>query len=287
MVAPNTPIAKGFAPVKTTLKTWTTLGLAGALMGGTLAGCSSGGENGESGEEGSAVAGEAGEAGEAGADTQAAAGGEAGEGGESGEAGESASSLPLQQRLAFMAGHVEAGLALYRAGDAKAAAPHLMHPVSETHADERAGLDELGFDASVFEAVSAALEEGKPAADIEPQLKAAEDNLAAVREKAGGDASELITFLMDTVTAEYSVAVKDGKVTDPGEYQDAYGFAVVAKDLASGLEGDASAKVSGELDQLIAMLPAGGPIPPADPAPVGQVSAMASRVTFSLPQTAQ
>ncbi|MEP1605863.1 MAG: hypothetical protein ABJJ48_06095, partial [Marinomonas sp.] len=116
MVAPNTPIAKGFAPVKTTLKTWTTLGLAGALMGGTLAGCSSGGENGESGEEGSAVAGEAGEAGEAGADTQAAAGGEAGEGGESGEAGESASSLPLQQRLAFMAGHVEAGLALYRAG---------------------------------------------------------------------------------------------------------------------------------------------------------------------------
>ncbi|MEP2736646.1 MAG: hypothetical protein ABJP34_10135 [Erythrobacter sp.] len=260
--------------MKSTLKTWTTLGLAGALAGGTLAGCSGEAGEGEGGEGGeSAVAGEAG----------TGEGGEAGEGGESGEAGHSAAALPLPQRAAFMAGHVEAGLALYRAGDAKAAAPHLLHPVSETHADERAGLKELGFDASLFETVSKALEAGTPAAEVEPQLKAAEANMAAVRAKAGGDAKELITFLMDTVTAEYTVAVKDGAVTDAGEYQDAYGFAIVAKDIAAGLEGDASAKVGGELDQLIALFPEGGPIPPAEPAPVGQVSAMASRVTLALP----
>ncbi len=280
MVGPNTKLRKVLKPMRSTIKTWTTLGLAGALVGGTLAGCSGeqgAGEAGEGGSDASAASGEAGAAhsasGEAGA----------GEGGEAGEAGASVDALALPQRLAFMAGHVEAGLALYRAGDAKAAAPHLMHPVSETHADERAGLDKMGFDAGVFEAVSAALESGKPAADIEPQLKAAEANLAAMREKAGGDPADLIAFLMETVTAEYSVAVKDGKVTDPGEYQDAYGFAVVAKDLASGLDGDAATKVTGELDQLIAMFPEGGPIPPVDPAPAGQVSAMASRVTLSLP----
>ena len=269
--------------MKSTIKTWTTLGLAGALVGGTLVGCSGeqgAGEAGEGGSDANAVSGEAGEAGAA-----HSASGEAGSGedGEAGETGASVDALALPQRLAFMAGHVEAGLALYRAGDAKAAAPHLMHPVSETHADERAGLDKLGFDAGVFEAVSAALESGKPAADIEPQLKAAEANLAAMREKAGGDPAELIAFLMDTVTDEYSVAVKDGKVTDPGEYQDAFGFAVIAKDLASGLDGDAATKVTGELDQLIAMFPEGGPIPPADPEPAGKVSAMASRVTLSLP----
>lgn len=50
-----------------------------------------------------------------------------------------------------MSGQVAAGIALYRAGESEAAAPHLLHPVSETHADERAGLAELGFDAAPFE----------------------------------------------------------------------------------------------------------------------------------------
>lgn len=42
--------------------------------------------------------------------------------------------LPVQFRVAFMSGHVEAGLALYRAGAPDQAARHLLHPVSETHA---------------------------------------------------------------------------------------------------------------------------------------------------------
>ena len=53
--------------------------------------------------------------------------------------------LPVAFRVAFMSGHVEAGLALYRAGAPEQAAKHLLHPVSETHAAERAGIDALGF----------------------------------------------------------------------------------------------------------------------------------------------
>ncbi len=249
------------------LKLWTGLGVATALMGSGLAGC----------------AGEGGEGGEAAQSGEAGTGGEAGEGG---EAGADVGALELPNRLAFMSGHVAAGLALYRAGDSEAAAPHLLHPVSETHASEREGLEELGFDPAPFEAVSAALEAGKPAAEIEPQLAAAEANLREVRGKAGGDEVEVIRFLMDTAVAEYSVAVSDGKVTDPAEYQDAWGFTRVAWQMAADLNTPRAEDVRTQLTAMLALWPEEGPIPPADPAPVGQVSALASKVALALPQPA-
>ena len=75
----------------------------------------------------------------------------------------SADALPRPLRLAFMAGHVRAGMALYRAGELEMAAPHLLHPVSETHQAEREGLEELGFDHSLYVRVSRALEANRPA----------------------------------------------------------------------------------------------------------------------------
>ena len=181
-----------------------------------------------------------------------------------------------------MAVHAAAGIALYRAGEAEAAEPHLSHPVSETHADERAGLEALGFQPAVFEAVSAALEAGKPAAEIEPQLAAAEANLDAMRAKAGGDPAALITYLMGVAREEYGAAVKDGAVTDPGEYQDAWGFAKVARQIADRIEGPQGKTVRAELDTLIKLWPGDAPVPPAKPAPAGQVSAQASKVELAL-----
>jgi len=267
--------------MKVELKTWAGLGLATALAGAGLAGCAGegGGEGGEGGEAAqTAPAGEAGE-GEGGE-------GEGGEGGE-GEGGESGSdigALPLPQRLAFMSGHVAAGLALYRAGEAEAAAPHLMHPVSEGYEAERAGLDRLGFEPDTFRSVSNALEQGKPASEIERQLEAAEANLSAMREEAGGDPAALIRFLMDTAVEEYSAALTDGKVTDAAEYQDAWGFVTVARELSSELEGSSSQKVAAAVDEMLGLWPKDAPLSPADPAPAGQVSALASRVLLALPQ---
>jgi hypothetical protein len=257
--------------MKVELKKWVGLGLATALSGAGLAGCS--GEGGESGES----------AGPAQASQTSVAG--AGEGGEAGE-GESGdtSALSVEQRLVFMAGHVEAGLALYRAGESEMAARHLMHPVSETHASERAGLAELGFDPAPFEAVSKALAAGKPASGIEPQLAAAEANLAAMREAAGGDPAAQIRFLMETAVAEYTIAVHAGTVTDAAEYQDAWGFVMVARKLAGSLTGPKAATVQGSLDQMIGLWPDGAPIAPESPAPAGQISALASRVMLDLPK---
>lgn len=260
----------GVIEMKAELKTWTGLGLTAALLGAGLSGCS--GEAGESGEAAqTAQAGEAGEGGEA---------GEAGESGESGDVG----TLPIEHRLVFMAGHVEAGLALYRAGESELAAPHLMHPVSETHADERAGLDELGFDPAPFEAVSAALEAGSSADEIEPQLEAAGANMAAMLNAADADDADQIRFLMNTAVEEYSIAVPQDSVTDAGEYHDAWGFVTVARTIAEGLDSPKADAVRANLDEMLALWPADAPMAPDAPAPAGQVSALASRVLLNLPE---
>ncbi|MEM8726929.1 MAG: hypothetical protein AAGE86_15550 [Pseudomonadota bacterium] len=262
--------------MKVELKTWAGLGLATALVGAGLAGCA--GENGEGDDtEATAEQGEAGE-GEGGEGE----GGE-GEGGEGGEGGD-LSALPVEQRVVFMAGHVEAGLALYRAGEAEAAAPHMEHPVSETHQSERAGLEKLGFDAEPFEAVAAALKSNTAASEIEPQLKAVEANLAKVREAAGGDPEALIRFLMNVTVDEYNIAVPEQTVVDAPEYQDAWGFAKVAQAIAADLDTPNADKIRATIDELLGLWPDDAPVPPSDPASAGQVSALAARVVLDLPQ---
>ena len=190
--------------------------------------------------------------------------------------------MSLPERLAFMSGHVEAGLALYRAGLPEAAAPHLRHPVSETHSSEREGLAELGFDSALFEAVSDALGSGVPASEVESQLRAAEDNLQSVAAQAGGDPVHVIRFLMDLAVDEYTVGVTDGKVTDAGEFQDAYGFVVVARKRADSLSTDRADQTRERLDGLSALWPQ-GPVPVDNPSPPAQVAAEASRVLLTLP----
>lgn len=235
------------------------------------------GEAGETGE-GEAGEGEGGEAGEGeGGEAGEGEGGEAGEG----EGGEGVESLPLPNRLAFMSGHVKAGLALYRAGAPDAAAPHLLHPVSESYEGERAGLDELGFDPALFEAVSAALEAGQSAEEIEPQLAAAEANLSEVADAAGGNPAEIIQYLMEVLADEYTIAITDGAVSDPGEYQDAWGFAVVARELAQDMDGNTTDLLR-ELDALVALWPE-APIPTEAPAPIAQIIAQTSAVVLALP----
>ena len=186
--------------------------------------------------------------------------------------------LPVEKRVAFMSGHVEAGLALYRAGAPEQASQHLMHPVSETHASERVGIDALGFDATLFEAVSKALEAGKPASELEPQLKKAEENTALMQQKAGGDTKDIIKYLMGTVGDEYGVGVEAGKITDPGEYQDAFGVSVVALKMAGRIEDPKAAVLTTELEALVALWPKGGPLADSIPTPVAKITAQTARV---------
>ena len=190
--------------------------------------------------------------------------------------------LPVEKRVAFMSGHVEAGLALYRAGAPDQAAKHLLHPVSETHQAERAGIDALGFQQELFLTVSKALEEGRPAAEIEPQLAAAEANMALMQNNAGGAPVEVIGFLMDTVVEEYQIGVTDGIITDLGEYQDAFGFTVVALDIVERMDAAEKGVLKSELKALLALWPEGGPLADATPTAAGVVVAHVAKVRSAL-----
>lgn len=186
--------------------------------------------------------------------------------------------LAVEKRVAFMTGHVEAGLALFRAGAPEQAAKHLLHPVSETHASERAGIEALGFDQSLFVQVSDALAQGRPASEIEPQLAAVEANMALLQKNAGGNPRELIAYLMDMVIEEYKIGVTDGAITDPGEYQDAFGFTVVALDLAELRETNGPDDAIAQLRVLLAMWPDDGPLANSVPTAVSDVVAQAEKV---------
>ena len=267
------------------LKVWTGLGLGTVLLGTSLVACSSPSDQIQ--EENAEVSMTT-DVSEPAQKVKSIEYGEGGEGGESGESGESGTSggsmevLPIENRLAFMTGHVEAGLALYRAGKLEQAAPHLLHPVSETHQSERQGLDALGFEASLFKSVSEALSQGRPASEIQAELIAAEANLNSVAKKAGGSHADIIRFLMDKVVEEYSVALNDGVISEPGEYQDAFGFAVVARAHAEQLNVHYKTAVLEEINELISFWPE-APIPSPSPTSVAQVIAKASAVQLALP----
>jgi hypothetical protein len=189
--------------------------------------------------------------------------------------------LALPLRLAFMTGHVKAGMALYRAGELQMAAPHLLHPVSETHQKEREGIDKIGFNGDLFEQVSAALEAKKLAAGIEPLLLEAEANLAMVAQRAGGDTVEIIQFLLATTIEEYTIAVNNGIITDIGEYQDAYGFIQVAIAQSASLPSPLHNQVMLGLEPLAALW-LKGPLPVENPTSVAKVMSLVSKVSALL-----
>jgi hypothetical protein len=173
--------------------------------------------------------------------------------------------LSPAKKIAFMSGHVAAGLALYRAGKLDQAAPHLMHPVSETHQKERAGIDSLGFKPEVFKLVSKALDEDRPASEIEPMLVAAEANILLLQQNAGGNPNEIIAFLMEKVAEEYQAGVSNQTIIESGEYQDAFGFSVVALTISKRSDKGTASQRTKELIKLVKMWPEAGPITDAKP----------------------
>lgn len=189
--------------------------------------------------------------------------------------------LPLEFRLAFMAGHVKTGLALFRLGELEMAAPHLLHPVSETHQDERIGLEKFGFDSAPFIKVSAALKANQAATKIEPLLRQADTNLYDVALNVGGDSSEIINFLLETIIAEYSIAITAGKITDIGEYQDAYGFQIVAQSYAAMLSDNNRDSIVTALTDLD-MLWLEGPLPVQSPTAVSDMLAAVKAIAKQL-----
>ena len=88
--------------------------------------------------------------------------------------------LPAGKRLIVLAGHVAAGVAMYRAGDPASAMAQLSRMSADTSATEREGFDTFGYDRARFTDVIQAAETALPPGEAEPALEAAEAHLASL-----------------------------------------------------------------------------------------------------------
>ncbi|KKN89821.1 hypothetical protein LCGC14_0233860 [marine sediment metagenome] len=232
-------------------------------------------EAGESGEAGHTQ--EAGEAGKSGEASAAGEGGESGkpsEGGEGGEGGESGGSVDLNTddaayfaELSKMRGHLMAAEALLEAGETEMAAPHLKHPLKENYEALEAAFEARSV--PEFEATLETMEASDPANSADALTKIAEARKAIDVAGEGIDPSAKahgVVALLREAAQEYEEGVKDGKVEELAEYQDAYGFVRAADSVMQGLSGDIPAEAAAALNEALSTLKDALPsaVPPQD-----------------------
>ncbi|MEM6858326.1 MAG: hypothetical protein AAF559_10685 [Pseudomonadota bacterium] len=297
--------------MRSTLKVWTGLGVATALVGAGLAGCA--GENSDSseGDEASAEASLAGEGGEGERGEGEGGEGEGGEGeggegeggeGEGGEGGVSvaeAVSDPViyGAALAIVEAHAVAARDAYNAGKSDEAAEMFGHPVSEVLADMAPVFDELGvedFTAEMNAASAAALEpdntQGVESAyqAILTRLKEAGAKGPAGDASAGAVAAGIVSDQIDRATTMYGQAA--GTDIYP-PYLDGYGFYKAASAVFERSGASIETYNSGLHSDIKAALGLLGEAYPSAERPAaleveqGQLLGAASKVKLGLPTT--
>lgn len=144
-------------------------------------------------------------------------------------------------KLMLISGHLQAGGALYSDGDAGMAAMHMKHPGDEIYLDVKPTFDTYG--AKGFERELNMLYESVKAGEseelVEANLTAARKAIRAAVEVASPTSQEMLLACSEVLRVagkEYNLAVKDGKVVMPHEYQDAYGFMTVVTRVLGELE---------------------------------------------------
>jgi hypothetical protein len=228
-----------------------------------------------------------------------AAAGKSSEGGEGGEGGEAGAARPGDEDAAFLAdlayveGHLRAGVALYEAGAADMAKTHMKHPEDEIYADLRPQLDSRGaeqFDGELSE-LAAAVEGGASVEATKEAFEEVEHEIEEARERVGGgEAARLkaIVLIVREAAAEYNEGVKDGKVVETHEYQDAWGFLQAAKAMTGELAEsprpevrDAVAQIEEQFEALAIAFPALVPTAETEAADPSVLFAAAARMELA------
>lgn len=189
---------------------------------------------------------------------------------------------PLAHRAAYIAGRVAAADMLYRMGHETEAAGHLKRPVEQVYSVDRAGLQALGFRAELVDAAAGAIEIGRPPDEVEPLLAGAVSNLAGTLAASGAAPKDLVTFLMRVCAEAYDAGVDRGDIVNVEAYQASYGYAVAARDLVATLERETYGDLRLELDILVLMWPASGPVEGSAPPPEIRMAEQLSRVRLAL-----
>lgn len=193
------------------------------------------------------------------------------EGGEGGESASTADAIESDAvylaQLAFIRGHLNVGVNLYREGEFEAATTHMKHPGDEIYTALLPALEVRGAKdfSDQLEALADAVTNSAPEADVEAAYVALEaaiaDAEAAVEELDARTLGAVIVDLVRTAAAEFDIAVgDDGGLENEHEYQDALGFVRIAKEKFAQLEGlsdNAAAllAIETQLDMLLPIWP--------------------------------
>jgi len=190
---------------------------------------------------------------------QASAGGGEGEGEGEGEGGGKAA-LATEEgylaALAYIEGHLRAGIALYRVGAARMAETHMKHPKDEIYASllpalKRRGAEPFG---DALAELAEAVEGGAPVERAEAAFRNLMERLDAAREKA--EDTEMarlksLPLIVRKAAEEYAIAVKDGQLVNTHEYQDAWGFMASARAQARMLTESGDEAVAEAAEQAL------------------------------------
>lgn len=170
-------------------------------------------------------------------------GGEGGEGGESGKKNLNASERKIHflKNLTLVEGHLTAGYELYKAGAKDAAKTHMKHPGDELYGVLKPGFKEFNapsFDASLKK-MALAVEQGKSPEEVEKAYQAVVADIDRARDQVQPSLKTRLLTVSSVIRVaglEFDEAVKDGKVVNAHEYQDAYGFVKTGTRLLNSAE---------------------------------------------------
>ncbi len=212
------------------LKVLTGLTALAGVSAIALVGCGEGEGEGEGAEHG----------------VHAESGGAESEGAESeGEGAKSAakSKPAFLSKLMIIEGHLTAGTDLYADGDNAMAATHMKHPQDEVYADLLPVF--ATYNASGFADELTALAEKTAAGASIDEVAAAFDAMktaigaaAVASEPSAKDRLLAAALTLSVAGEEFDIGVKEGRIVNVHEYQDAYGFLTATLSMLSGLKGE-------------------------------------------------
>ncbi|MGQ0801725.1 MAG: hypothetical protein ACT4NL_16625 [Pseudomarimonas sp.] len=197
---------------------------------------------------------------------------EGGEGGEGEGTAQPASAVTddivYLNLLGQVRGHLRVGVALYNAGAHPMALMHMKHPGDELYAAIKPALDARHASdfATPLSALSSTVERQGTQAEVAAalaQLELALNKSASVVDtrSIAGTKTLLgaVHALVKTAADEYAEGVKDGKVVNGHEYQDAWGFTTSANALLASLSDEQRsaavsnvAEIQAQIDVLLA-----------------------------------
>ncbi|MCG3141549.1 MAG: hypothetical protein HDKAJFGB_02844 [Anaerolineae bacterium] len=164
--------------------------------------------------------------------------------------------------LAHMKGHLRASLPLWEAGNYTLASTHSGHPTAELFPIVEDELKQKQADVALKNALSAynALAgTAGDAAKVKAANQAALDAVDAATQALAGPLmndikfrGEVIRGLLGGVEGEYGEAVRDGKLVELIEYQDAFGFFTVAREYYQTIQATVEAEHPNEHAEIMA-----------------------------------